>query len=184
MHTEQIEYCQKIANQYPEHFKNKTVLDVGSQDINGNNRYLFTDCTYLGLDIGPGKNVDIVKPVHIFYNDEALKCKNTDNYVFGVDTIISTEMLEHDQYWQKSLKAMYKLLKPGGLLLVTAAGVNRAEHGTTRTTPEASPHTTDYYRNITPEMINSVLGGSYIQKKELLIECFNNNKDIGFYLIK
>lgn len=42
MHKEQINYCLSIKNKYPELFKGK-ILDCGSLDINGNNRYLFED---------------------------------------------------------------------------------------------------------------------------------------------
>lgn len=183
MHTEQIEFCQQILIKYPYHFQNVKVLDVGSQDINGNNRYLFTNCNYLGLDIGPGKNVDIVAPVHEYYNNQWLRYKGPNNeYITQYNTIISTEMLEHDKYWLQSIQAMYKLLAPGGLLLITAAGKNRAEHGTARTTPEASPHTTDYYKNITIPMLQKALK-PYWQQVVICTE-FNQGKDIGLVLIK
>lgn len=45
-HKAQITYCNQIKQLYPEYFIGKNVLDVGSMDINGNNRYLFTDCNY------------------------------------------------------------------------------------------------------------------------------------------
>jgi hypothetical protein len=59
-HKQQIEFCQKIKNSHSSFFSNKRVLDVGSLDVNGNNRYLFDNCEYTGIDIGNGKNVDIV----------------------------------------------------------------------------------------------------------------------------
>lgn len=180
MHTEQIEFCKQILIKYPYHFQNVKVLDVGSQDINGNNRYLFTNCNYLGLDIGPGKNVDIVSPIHIYY--EYLQEPNSLKKYSEFNTIISTEMLEHDKHWLKSIKAMYNLLAQGGLLLITAAGKNRAEHGTTRTTPEASPHTTDYYKNITIPMLQQALKPHWQQV--VLCTEFNQGKDIGLVLIK
>lgn len=56
-HIEQVEYCSKVKNKFPEWFINKFVLDIGSLDINGNNQYLFSNCPYLGLDIGDRKSV-------------------------------------------------------------------------------------------------------------------------------
>jgi SAM-dependent methyltransferase len=140
-HQAQQDFCNSIRQLFPDHFRAKTVLDVGSLDINGNNRYLFADCDYLGIDIGPGPNVDLVCPVHLYPGEEQF------------DTIISTEALEHDEYWQDSLRACVRLLKPGGLFLFTCATTGRKEHGTRRTTPGDAPHCGDYYKNLTVEDI-------------------------------
>jgi len=175
MHDEQIDFCKKVKKKYPNHFKKKRVLDVGSLDINGNNRYLFKNCHYLGLDIVAGNNVDIVCHVHELIYDNPLPIFNT---------IICTEMLEHDKHWKKSLTAMYLLLKKGGLLLITAAGINRPEHGTTKTTPEDSPGTNNYYRNISAKMIEKVYNYENIAFKLLEITNSNSNNDIGVILIK
>ena len=53
-HQAQIDYINSVKDKHPKLFKNKSVLDVGSMDINGNNTIHFTDCNYLGLDIGEG----------------------------------------------------------------------------------------------------------------------------------
>lgn len=145
-HFNQVLYCIKVKSLFPSYFRNKDILDVGSMDINGNNRYLFNGCEYKGIDIFEGKNVWMVAPIH------------TVTWVSESDTIISTEMLEHDKYWEKSLQAMTRVLRPGGLLVITCATTNRPEHGTKRTTPQDSPATTDYYRNITEEDIRSIPG--------------------------
>ena len=50
-HQEQINFCLYVKEKYPTFFNNKKVLDVGSGDINGNNRYLFEDCDYFGCDV-------------------------------------------------------------------------------------------------------------------------------------
>ncbi len=62
-------------------------------------------------------------------------------------------MLEHDEYFGESLNAMYHLTKPGGLLLITAAGKGREEHGTHNHHPKDSPLTRDYYCNIDVQML-------------------------------
>lgn len=136
MHESQITYCKLIKSRFPDYFKGKRVLDVGSLDINGNNRYLFEDCAYTGIDIYKGNNVDVVSLAHEYKNEP-------------FDVIISTEMLEHDRYWVLSLNNMYSLLKPNGLMLLTCAAPGRDEHGTLRTSPQDSPFTSgiDYWRN-------------------------------------
>ena len=50
-HPEQRTFMTYVKEKFPEKFKNCRVLDIGSLDINGNNRYLFTDYTYVGVDI-------------------------------------------------------------------------------------------------------------------------------------
>ena len=37
------------------------------------------------------------------------------------DTVISTEMLEHDPHWRESVARMIELVKPGGRLIITCA---------------------------------------------------------------
>ena len=136
-HTEQIDFCTSVKALYPNHFKGVKVLDIGSLDINGNNRYLFEDCfSYTGIDIGEGKNVDIVCSGHEFKSDSQF------------DVIISTECFEHDKHYAETLRNAYNLLKSGGLLLFSCAAPGRPEHGTTRTSPKDSPFTTDYYKNL------------------------------------
>lgn len=145
MHKLVRKYCESVRSRHTKHFIEKDVLDCGSLDINGNNRYLFSECTYIGIDICEGKNVDIVTQVHKFKSP------------IQFDTVISTEMLEHDRNWLESLRNMFDLTKPGGMLLFTAAGTNRPEHGTTESTPQDSPMTHSYYKNITVEMIVKAL---------------------------
>lgn len=145
MHKRVKQYCESVKSRHPENFNRKDVLDCGSLDINGNNRYLFTACTYTGIDICAGKNVDVVTRVHKFSPGKQF------------DAVISTEMLEHDEHWKLSLRNMFALTKAGGLLLFTAAGTNRPEHGTSEHLPGDSPETNSYYRNLTVEMIIEAL---------------------------
>jgi SAM-dependent methyltransferase len=143
MHKSVQRYCEAVRRRFPDHFTSVSALDCGSLDINGNNRYLFNNSRYIGIDIAHGPNVQIVTRVHEFHP--------ADGKLY--DTIISTEMLEHDANFAQSLYRMYNLLKPGGLLLITAAGQGRKEHGTTASSPKSSPCTNDYYHNILPEDI-------------------------------
>lgn len=139
-HKAQRDFCNKIKSLYPHQFTGKNILDVGSMDINGNNKMFFDDIkSYIGLDIGPGNNVDVVCPIHVY----------EPNKMF--DVVMSTECFEHDVHWKESIRKMYDLINDGGMLLLTIAGKFRPEHGTTRTSPNDSPYTTEYYRNITAE---------------------------------
>ena len=79
-HPEQIEFCLSVKKYLPRFFSNRFVLDIGSLDINGNNQYLFDDCLYLGVDLFPGKNVDLAVKGHELQLPDA-----------SADVIISTE---------------------------------------------------------------------------------------------
>jgi SAM-dependent methyltransferase len=140
-HPEQRTFMLSVKNKFPNRFKNCRVLDIGSLDINGNNRYLFTDYTYLGVDIGSGNNVDVVCRGHEYKDDQPF------------DIVISSECFEHDEFWNLTIQNGIDLLKPGGLFLFSCATTGRPEHGTRRTTPQDSPFTSkidnDYYMNVT-----------------------------------
>jgi hypothetical protein len=159
-HKAQIDFCKRVRGMYPEYFKRKKVVDVGSLDINGNNRQFFKNCEYTGIDIVAGKNVDLVGYAHHLLPSIASTggYRNSEPSLIGTaDVIISTEMLEHDKFYQESLTMMYNCLKDGGLLLITCAGDGRQEHGTSSHSPSDSPGTLDYYKNISNEMFQEVL---------------------------
>jgi SAM-dependent methyltransferase len=156
-HREQRQFCKSVRRKYPSFFSGCNVVDVGSLDINGNNKYLFHRCGYMGIDIVPGKNVNRVGVAKDVLKDLNDTYEYSYHGLIQVDTIISTEMLEHDATWKESLKAMYDLLRPGGLLLITAAGDGRREHGTHQHSPTDSPGTNGYYCNVSNQMFASVL---------------------------
>ncbi len=151
-HTEQREYCQDIKNKFEDFFRNKKVLDVGSLDINGANKTLFTDCDYTGLDVAPGRNVDVVSPCHLF-----------DAPNESYDVVVSTECFEHDMYFPQTLLNIIRMLKPGGLLFFTCGGDGRGEHGTLRTDTFSSPLTTqipewaNYYKNVNESWVREII---------------------------
>jgi SAM-dependent methyltransferase len=127
--------------------------DVGSGDINGNNKFLFDDCHYEGNDIMDAKNVTIVsRTKDLPFEDESF------------DTIISTECFEHDPEYKESWLKIYKMLKPNGLFVFTCAAPPRGEHGTRRSWPMHNygcvaqiADMQDYYKNLTHKDLNEVL---------------------------
>jgi SAM-dependent methyltransferase len=153
MHVQARDFTIFVKQILGNYFINKRVLDVGSGDINGNNRFLFENCEYDGNDVIQAHNVTIVS-----------KTKDlpfTDN---TFDTIISTECFEHDPEYKESFIKIYNMLKPDGMFCFTCASTGRPEHGTRRTTPLDSYGTignladmSDYYKNLTEIDINDVL---------------------------
>lgn len=93
------------------------ILDVGSQDINGSYSTLCTDpaWVYQGLDMAPGKNVDIVV-------DDPYHWANVDDDYY--DFVISGQALEHVEFPWETMREITRVLKPGGLccIIVPSAG--------------------------------------------------------------
>ena len=169
-HKEQRDFIDTFLNS--EHFKGKKVLEVGSQDVNGNNNHLYNNCDVLRIDLGPGKNVDLVcNGADLDHPDETY------------DSIISTEAFEHDARFNETLKNIVRLLKSGGLFVFTCAARNRPEHGTRRTDVFSSPHTLDFYQNVSEEQIRDIIDVdevfSFYEFREI-----RNNHDLQFWGIK
>lgn len=141
-HPQQIEFISQVKTLFPDSFKNKSVLELGSHDINGSIKFMFEDCAYIGLDAGPGNNVDVVSLAHEY---------NMPDETF--DLCVSCEMFEHDPYWIKSFQNMIRMCKPGGLVIFSCATTGRKIHGTLYNEPNSSPNTVDlgweYYKNLT-----------------------------------
>ena len=176
MHIEARNFTTFVKNILPDYFINKNVLDVGSGDINGNNKFLFTNCKYEGNDVINAKNVTIVSKT---------KDLPFENNFF--DTIISTECFEHDPEYKESFIKIYNMLKPNGLFIFTCASTGRPEHGTRKTSANQSYGTIaklndmqDYYKNLTKADLNQVLNLNE------LFSCWNtyyNSKSHDLYFI-
>jgi SAM-dependent methyltransferase len=176
-HLEQKQFFNKVKFNYPDKFKNCNVLDIGSLDINGNNRFLFENYKYIGVDIGPGNNVDVVSKGHEYKSDILF------------DVVISSECFEHDIHYIETIKNCINLTKPGGLFTFTCASTGRPEHGTKRTSPADSPFTaildewSDYYKNLTEDDIKEIVNFDEIFS-EYGFEYNPNPGDLYFWGIK
>jgi SAM-dependent methyltransferase len=91
-------------------------LEIGSRDVNGSVRSLFTG-EYVGLDAQTGKGVDVLATSwDIPFN------RNT------FDVVVSTSMLEHDRYFWRTLQNVSWVLKPGGYFILTTVSWGFFEH--------------------------------------------------------
>lgn len=177
-HASQRNYLASVKRLHPKHFKQVSVLDVGSCDINGNNREFFELTDYIGVDVTEGLNVDIACPVHLWESDRVF------------DVVISTECLEHDMHYPASLVAMIKRLRSGGLFIMTCATTGRPEHGTLRTSKSDSMTTklndvewVNYYKNLTEQDIRDVLDMDAIfSEYEFSVD--RNHKDLYLWGLK
>lgn len=142
MHAAQRHFVGTVKEFLPAFFTGTRVLEIGSLDINGSIRDLFKGCDHTGLDLGPGKGVDLV-------------CPGQDYAAPGqsFDVVVSCEAMEHDPYWRDTLANALRLLNPRGMFILSCASHGRLRHGTTDRTPADSPFTNSYYRNLEADEI-------------------------------
>lgn len=147
-HAEQRDFVESVRRLMPWYFTGVSVLEVGSLNINGTVRDFFTDCDYLGADVAPGRDVDLVA-----------QGQDLDFPDRHFDTVISAECLEHNPHWAETFANMVRM--SSGLVVMTCATTGRGEHGTSRTSPADSPLTVglgwDYYRNLTEDDIRTAV---------------------------
>lgn len=170
MHPEIDHFILSVKKKYPNYFDSKKVLEVGSQNINGSVRSHFTNCEYLGIDLGQAPGVDMVIDINEY------RVANT------YDVVISSEMLEHCKEWEKALTQMYENTKIGGMFILTCASNNRQEHGTHNHSSQDSKFTLDHYRNISPEDFESILPQQLFTEYSLGL--YRGDCDLYFWGIK
>lgn len=111
MHQSVLTWAEQAVGAYGLNQARHHVLEVGSLNVNGSVRPLFSRVArYVGVDQQAGPGVDIVADA-------------TDIGRLGLfDVVVSTELLEHcDRFWA-ALQHMGQALVPGGWLLLTARG--------------------------------------------------------------
>ena len=141
MHAEMEHFFAVLRDKFPAFFSGVSVLEIGSYDINGSIRKFFKEPReYVGVDLVPGPGVDVVA------HGEALALAR------HFDVVVSTECFEHNPNYRETFANMVRHARPGGLVTFTCASTGRAEHGTSRTSPEFSPGTVgtgwEHYRNL------------------------------------
>lgn len=104
-HQNQLDYLLKIGN-YP----GKKILEIGSREVTGKSvaRKSFSKASYVGFDIYPGENVDVVGDAH--------KLSSYFNEKF--DIIYSSACFEHFAMPWVVAEEINKLLKVGGYLFI------------------------------------------------------------------
>lgn len=120
----------------------RLVIDLGGCDVNGSPRRLFGYPTrYVGVDIRPGNGVDVVADAAEYVSEEP------------ADMVICTSLLEHCRYPERVIENARRMLRPGGVLILTTP------------TPAWPPHGVDggaledeYYRQIIETDVCAWLG--------------------------
>jgi SAM-dependent methyltransferase len=124
----------------------KSVLEIGSLNVNGGARELCGDALYYaGIDKVAGPGVDYVMDARDW---------DFDRFDPSFDFVISTEVLEHDPEPQAIINCAARCLKPGGYLILTCASTGRKPHSAYGA---EHPEPGEYYGNVSPEALRAML---------------------------
>lgn len=122
MHPSSYKKMEEFIDNYLDKYKDKQIqiLDVGSRNVNGTYKPLFSDpnWNYVGCDITAGNNVDIVLA-------EPYNWKNIESNSY--DVVISGQAFEHIEYFWITILEIARVLKSGGYVCIIAPS-KVAEH--------------------------------------------------------
>lgn len=117
MHKEAFAYVQRELGAVGLDLANTDVIELGSYIVNGSVRPLFPQTrSYTGVDMRAGHGVDVVADAATYQHDQP------------VGLVVTTEMLEHAPDQPAVIANIGRLLAPGGVCILTAAGVERVPH--------------------------------------------------------
>ena len=135
MHAEVMEFLFRARHKLG-NVEGARIVELGSHDVNGSPRELFTPCLeYVGVDLWPGKGVDVVADARVYDGEGRF------------DIAITTEALEHDPEPWVLLQSAHRALRQGGVLIVTAAAPPRKQHSCAGVENQLNG---EHYANIDP----------------------------------
>lgn len=161
MHAEAMDFLHRVK---PMLGRRDRVADFGALNVNGSAREVFGKATaeeYIGVDVRPGEGVDVVADAAWWHGAD-----------FLFDLIVSTECLEHTPYAAAICYNAYRLLRPGGVFLVTAAGPKRQPHSVDGgALPEG-----EWYRNVSEGELCEWL-------RPFAVKLIQNRDDVDLYAL-
>lgn len=112
MHLSSYEHMAGLIKKYLDSDLPQTIIDVGSYDVNGSYRPLFSqpNWRYIGADLVAGPNVDVVltSPYRLPFTS------------YSADIIVSGQAFEHMEFFWLTWLDMVRVLKLGGLIFLIA----------------------------------------------------------------
>lgn len=115
MHGSSYTQMSKFVNKYLNNIEidNLKILDIGSQDVNGTYKKLFLDSKYeyTGVDMCPGKNVDLV--LSNIYEWKEIESES-------IDAVICGQVFEHVEYIWNTILEITRVMKENGYCCIIA----------------------------------------------------------------
>lgn len=111
MRKETRAFVEAVASELP---LLEPIVEFGALQVEGQEKYadlrpLFPGKHYIGCDMRPGRGVDRIENLHaLTFADES------------VGTVIMLDTLEHVQYPFKAMAEVARILKPGGVCIMTS----------------------------------------------------------------
>ena len=118
-HRSAFKNAERFYETYVKPLGQITIVEVGSQDVNGSIRQIFSDkVKYIGVDFAEANGVDVVL---------------NDPYVFPfadgyAEAFVCSSVFEHSEFFWLTFTEMMRILKPGGLCFLNVPS-NAAVHG-------------------------------------------------------
>lgn len=141
MHAEAYQFVQQTVADIS--MRGKKVLEIGSYNINGSVRPLFSGAAeYVGIDPRMGPGVDLTFAAADYDGEQRFHI------------VVCCETLEHAPDPEGVIGCAERALKPGGLFILTAAGEERTPHGV-----NGGPLNGEHYQNITRTDLRGWLKG-------------------------
>lgn len=110
MHPSAMEGAREFFLKYSREFSEPTIVEIGSQDVNGSLREVAPPSKYVGLDFQSANGVDIVL-------EDAYHFPLEDEFA---DIVITSSCFEHSEmFWLTFLEGV-RILKPNGLFYINA----------------------------------------------------------------
>lgn len=178
-HKDQLEFFENFSR-LSEAFGSLKIVEIGSLDINGTIRQLFTKNNkiekYIGVDIGEGKGVDVVDQGHLFLRNQFEK----------PNIILSAECLEHNPFWKETIAESILTLSSPGIIIFSWATTGRHVHGTHSQSSQSAPFVVEkwnsYYKNVSRRDLMSVKERKLLDYEAIFIN--HQHKDLYWIGLK
>lgn len=131
MHVAAFEFVREALEATP--IPAGLVVEIGGKNVNGSIRSLFGP-SYIAIDRLAGPGVDVVADGAIYEPPEPAVC------------VVCCEVLEHADEARDLCRNAWRMLAPGGVFVITAAGDGRLPHSAV---DGGALRPGEFYRNVT-----------------------------------
>lgn len=155
MHSQILRFLSlaRAESGVPDSLLGLRVVEFGSFNMNGSPREIFTGAgSWTGVDWRAGPGVDLISLAH-------------EAEVGPAEIVISCQALEHDPFWEATVRKGCSLLQRGGWLFLTWAGPGYDPHELA--TAPAWEGEGAYYRNLSTEEVAEIVRASLPEGAEV-----------------